>query len=160
MLQATSRRNWCPEYPARSSLSRRFCGIHHVDLRMRTSTLLLSACSALALAVVADSWLNAAEVIKVRAVEVVPLFDPESLAGKIGDAPKQVGQMKVGEELPVLACVDRKSDINVHASYQGKVVAVGEWKAKVQLLRAHGYPWEQGATTSCLGFFESISSYV
>src|SRR3990167_5880557 len=32
MLQATSRRNQCPEYPARSSLSRRFCGIHHVRL--------------------------------------------------------------------------------------------------------------------------------
>ena len=67
--------------------------------------------------------------------------------------------MKVGEELPVLACVDRKSDITVHAAYQGKVVAVGEWNAKVQLLRAHGYPWERGATTSCLGFFESMSSH-
>ena len=32
MLQAPSRRNKCPEYPARSSLSRRFCGIHHVRL--------------------------------------------------------------------------------------------------------------------------------
>jgi len=29
-LQATLRRNQCPEYPARSSLSRRFCGIHYV----------------------------------------------------------------------------------------------------------------------------------
>ena len=129
-------------------------------MRVRTTTLLLSACSALALAAVAGSWLNAAEVIKVRALEVVPLFDPETLAGSIGDAPKQVGQMKVGEELPVLACVDRKSDINVLAAYQGKVVAVGEWKAKVQLLRTHGYPWERGATTSCLDFFESISSHV
>jgi hypothetical protein len=127
---------------------------------MRTSTLLLSACSALAIAVVAGFWLNAAEVITVRAVEVVPLFDPESLAGKIGDAPKQVGQMKVGEELPVLACVDRKSDINVHAAYLGQVVAVGEWKSKVQLLRIHAYPWEQGAITSCQGFFESVSTHV
>ena len=127
---------------------------------MRTSTLLLSVCSVLALVVVAGSWLNTAEVIKVRAVEVVPLFDPESLAGKIGDAPKQVGQMMVGEELTVVACVDRKSDINVHAAYQGKLVAVGEWKAKAQLLRVHAYPWEHGATTSCQGFFESISSHV
>jgi hypothetical protein len=127
---------------------------------MRTSRLFLSACSALALAVVAGAWLNAVEVIKVRALEVVPLFDPETLAGSIGNAPKQVGEMKVGEELPVLACVDRKSDINVHAAYQGKVVAVGEWKAKVQLIRAHGFPWERGATTSCMGFFESISSHV
>lgn len=30
MLQATSRRSECPEYPAQSSLSRRFCGIHQV----------------------------------------------------------------------------------------------------------------------------------
>lgn len=29
-LQATSRRNQCPVCPARSNLSRRFCGIHHV----------------------------------------------------------------------------------------------------------------------------------
>jgi 5-methylcytosine-specific restriction endonuclease McrA len=28
MLQATSRRSECPEYPAQSGLSRRFCGIH------------------------------------------------------------------------------------------------------------------------------------
>ncbi len=96
---------------------------------MRTSRLFLSVCSALALAVLAGAWLNAAELIRVRALEVVPLFDPETLAGSIGDAPKQVGQTKVGEELPVLACVDRKSDINVLAAYQGKVVAVGEWKA-------------------------------
>ena len=127
---------------------------------MRTSTLLLAACSALGLAAFAGLWLNAAEVITVRAVEVVPLFAPESLAGKIGDAPKQVGQMEVGEELPVLACVDRKSDINVHAVFMGKVVAVGEWKAKVQLLRGHAYPWEHGAITSCQGFFESVSSHV
>ena len=30
MLQATSRRNQCPAYPARSSLSRSVCGMHHV----------------------------------------------------------------------------------------------------------------------------------
>ncbi len=35
MLQAASRRNQCPEYPARSSLCRRFCGIHYVR-QMRT----------------------------------------------------------------------------------------------------------------------------
>jgi hypothetical protein len=123
---------------------------------MRTSRLLVSVFGAIALTAVAVWWLSAAEVIKVRAVEAVPLFDPESLAGSIGDAPKQVGQLKVGEELPVLACVDRKSDTNLYAAYQGKVVAVGEWKARVQLLRSHAYPWEHGATTSCQGFFENL----
>ena len=127
---------------------------------MRTRFLLPSIASALVLAAFAVWWLSAAEVITVRAIESVPLFEPDSLAGKIGDAPKQVGQLSAGEELSVVACVDRKSDINVHAKYQGNVVAVGEWKAKVQLLRAHAYPWETGATTSCHGFFESVSAHV
>jgi hypothetical protein len=126
---------------------------------MSIRSLLPSIFGALVLAAVAVWWLSAAEVIKVRAVESVPLFEPDSLAGKIGDAPKQVGQLSVGEELSVVACVDRKSDVNVHAKYQGKVVAVGEWKAKVQLLRSHAYPWEPGATTSCQGFFESVSAH-
>jgi hypothetical protein len=123
------------------------------------SRLLVSLIGAIALAAVAVWWLRAAEVIRVRAVEAVPLFDPESLAGGIGDGPKQVGNLKVGEELPVLACVDRKSDINLHAAYQGKVVAVGEWKARVELLRSRAYPWERGATTSCQGFFEGNSTH-
>jgi hypothetical protein len=127
---------------------------------MRTRFLLPSIASALVLAAFAVWWLSAAEVITVRAIESVPLFEPDSLAGKIGDAPKQVGQLSAGEELLVVACVDRKSDINVYAKYQGNVVAMGEWKAKVQLLRAHTYPWEMGATTSCRGFFESVSAHV
>jgi hypothetical protein len=114
---------------------------------MQMSRLLVSLIGAIALAAVAVWWLRAAEVIRVRAVEAVPLFDPESLAGGIG------------EELPVLACVDRKSDINLHAAYQGKVVAVGEWKARVELLRSRAYPWERGATTSCQGFFEGNSTH-
>lgn len=40
MPRATSRRNSCPEYPARSSSSRRFCGIHHVR-RQRNMALLI-----------------------------------------------------------------------------------------------------------------------
>jgi hypothetical protein len=126
---------------------------------MRTNTLLLSATGVLAAGFIAAWWLNASEIIRVRAVEAVPLFEPESLAGKIGDSTREVGQLKVGEELLVSACVDRKSDINLYASYQGRVVAVGEWKAKVQLLRSRAYPWEAGAITSCQGYFESVSTH-
>jgi hypothetical protein len=125
---------------------------------MRTNMLLLSATGALALSLITAWWLNASEIIRVRAVETVPLFDPGSLAGKIGDSPKKVGQLEVGEELFVSACVDRKSDINLYAAYQGRIVAVGEWKAKVQLLRSPAYPWEAEAITSCQGYFESVSA--
>lgn len=118
---------------------------------MRTRFLLPSIFGALVLAAIAAWWLSAAEAITVRAIESVPLFEPQSLAGKVGDVPKQVGQLRAGEELLVVACVDRKSDVNLHATHQGKVVAVGEWKAKVQLLRSHAFPWEPGATTSCPG---------
>ena len=126
---------------------------------MRTTLLLPSVISSLALVAIAAWWLSASEVVRVRAIEDVPLFEPESLAGKQGDTPKQVGELKVGKELAVVACVDRKSDINVHATYEGRVVAVGEWKAKVQLLRTPAYPWQRGAITSCQGFFESVSAH-
>jgi hypothetical protein len=126
---------------------------------MHTSRLLVSVLVFLVVAAVAAWWLGATEVLRVRAIEVVPLFDPSTLAGKIGDAPKQVGELDVGEELPVISCEDRKSDINLHATYQGKVVAVGEWKAKVKLLRRKAFPWEQNATSSCRGFFGSISAH-
>ena len=104
-------------------------------------------------------WLRAPEIIVVQALGTVPLFDPNSLAGAIGDTPKEVGLLKPGEKLQVVECVDRKSDLNVHANYQGQVVAVGEWKAQVVLRRHHAYPWEQGAITSCRGFFERISTH-
>jgi hypothetical protein len=126
---------------------------------VRTSALLLSVSGALALSAAAGWWLSSAEVLRIRAIEDVPLFAPESLAGDIGEAPKQISQLKAGAELPVLACVDTKSNINLHAEYQGKVVAVGEWQAKIQLLRGHAYPWEPRATTSCQGFFESLSAH-
>lgn len=126
---------------------------------MPTRLILLAAVSSLALAALVALWLSANEVLKVRALESVQLFEPESLAGKIGDAPTEVGQLKAGEELPVTACVDRKSDINLYAEYQGKIVVVGEWKARVQVARGHAYPWEPRATTSCQGFFESVSTH-
>ena len=127
-------------------------------MRVRKSSLVALAFSVLAMATAAIVLMNSAEVIKVRAVDDVPLFDPSSLAGQIGDEPKLVGLLKAGEELPVLACVDSKSDINVHAAYQGSEVAVGEWKAKVRLIRVKTPLWQQGAITSCRGFFEAISS--
>lgn len=126
---------------------------------MHTRLVLITAFCSLALAAMAAWWLSASEVIKVRALETVPLIDPDSLGGKIGDSPKQIGQLKAGEELPVSACVDRKSDINLYALHQGKTVAVGEWKARIQVVRDHAYPWEPGATTSCQGFFESVSTH-
>jgi hypothetical protein len=104
-------------------------------------------------------WLWAREIVVVRAIDTVPLFDPNSLAGTIGDSPKEVGQLKPGEELKVIACVDRKSDFNIHASYHGQTVAVGEWKGEIVLYRRHAYPWQQGAITSCLGMFEHVSKH-
>lgn len=104
-------------------------------------------------------WIWATEVVVVHAIDTVPLFDPNSLAGAIGDSPKVVGQLKPGEELEVIACVDRKSDFNIHASYQGQTVAVGEWKGEIVLYRHHAYPWQQGTITSCLGLFEQVSKH-
>jgi hypothetical protein len=124
---------------------------------MRISTLALLSLGVLAGLSVFGCWVSAAEVVKVRAVETVPLFDPNSLAGQIGDAPHQVGELAVGQELSVVSCTDRKSDFNILAAYQDKVVAVGEWKAEVQLLRRPALPWEQGAITSCQGFYKSVS---
>jgi hypothetical protein len=125
---------------------------------MHTNTFLLSAAGIITSSFIAIGWLNSSETVRIRAVETVPLFEPGSLAGKIGDSPKEVGQLKAGEELAVSACIDRKSDINLYAFYQGRVVAVGDWKAKIQLLRSQAYPWEEGAITSCQGYFENVST--
>jgi hypothetical protein len=104
-------------------------------------------------------WLWVREIVVVRAIDTIPLFDPNSLAGAIGDSQKVVGQLKPGEELEVIACVDSKSDFNIHASYQGQTVAVGEWEGEIILYRRHAYPWQQGAITSCLGMFEHVSKH-
>lgn len=124
---------------------------------MRTTTLTLVLLGSLSGLSVFGWWLNAAEIVRVRAVETVPLFDPKSLAGQIGDTPLKIGELAVGQELSVVSCSDRKSDINLLAAYQDKVAIVGEWKAKVQLLRRPAYPWEHGAISSCQGFYESVS---
>jgi len=98
-------------------------------------------------------WLRAPEIVIVRAIDIVPLFDPSSLSGSITTIPKVVGELKSGETLTIKECVDTKSDINFHALYKGQIVTIGEWKAKIDLLRHHAYPWEKNATTSCLGLF-------
>lgn len=125
---------------------------------MRTLTACVGALGCIAVATAAAWWLSSSEILKVRALETVPLFEPNSLAGTAGEKPLQVGQLAAGEEAQVLGCEDRKSDINLHAIHQGKAVVVGEWEAKVLLLRGHAYPWEPGATTSCHGFFASLSA--
>ena len=100
-------------------------------------------------------WLVAPERITVRAIGAVPLFDPMSLAGGVGDGPKPVAQLNPGEELEVIECVDTKTDVNLQARYRGQVVVIGEWKAPTTILRRHAYPWEHGATSSCRGLFGS-----
>lgn len=103
-------------------------------------------------------WITApTEILRVRAIDRVTLFDPNSLATYDGSGLRAVGQLNPGQELEVLACADRKSDINVYALYQGREVAVGEWQARVELHRRRALPWEKGATASCHGFFRSIS---
>lgn len=124
---------------------------------MRANTLTLVLLGSLSGLCVIGWWLNAAEIVRVRAVENVPLFDPKSLAGQIGDTPLQIGELAAGQELSVVSCTDTKSDINLLAAYQDKVAVVGEWKARVQLLRRPAHPWEQGAISSCQGFYESVS---
>ena len=57
---------------------------------MRPVSFIASALSVFVAAVVAIGWTGSAEIITVWSVEAVPLFDPETLAGKIGDLPKQV----------------------------------------------------------------------
>lgn len=124
---------------------------------MRTTTLTLVLLGSLSGLCIFGWWLNAAEIVRVRAVETVPLFDPKSLAGQIGGIPLQIGVLAVGQELSVVSCTDTKSDINLLAAYQDKVAVVGEWKAKIQLLRRPAHPWEEGAIFSCRGFYESVS---
>jgi len=105
-------------------------------------------------------WLiSGAERIVLRAVDTVALYDPSSLAGRIGDSPRRVGMLVAGEEIQVLECVDRKSDINIHVMFNGSVVAVGEWEARIQLQRKRVLPWQHGATSSCLGYFQERSGY-
>jgi hypothetical protein len=97
------------------------------------------------------------EVLRVRAIDRVSLYDPQSLAGAHGTPPLQLGNLEPGYELKVSACVDRKTDINIHAVHQGRELAVGEWHARVELLRRRAFIWEDGATMTCRGFFRSIS---
>ncbi|RCU45208.1 hypothetical protein DU002_15915 [Corallincola holothuriorum] len=124
---------------------------------MKAKHMLIIAFLLLASSGVIYFWIALPESITVRAIGNVPLFDPNTLAGKVGDVPLEVGVLKPGDELQVIACVDSKSDINVHARYQGKEVAVGEWKEEIILLRRHAFPWEDSAIISCRWFFQHVS---
>lgn len=97
-------------------------------------------------------WLRAPEIIIVRAINSVPLFDPNSLAGTITTSPKVVGELKPDETLVVVECVDTKSDVILNALYKAQIVTIGDWQAKIELRRHHAYPWEHGAITSCVGY--------
>jgi hypothetical protein len=128
-------------------------------MRMRTPSIVATAIGVVVIVAAGITWINNAEMIHVRAIESVPLFDPESLAGQHGEQPRLVGQLPAGQELQVVACVDTKSDINLQAKFQGKEVTVGDWKAKVQLVRRPAPLWEPGAISSCQGFFQSLSAH-
>ena len=58
------------------------------------------------------------EVIALVANQDVPLLDPGTLAGKIGDLPTTIAVLKPGQSVPVVDCHDRKSDIDLVVSYQ------------------------------------------
>lgn len=93
------------------------------------------------------------EVITLVANQDVPLLDPGTLAGKIGDLPTTIAVLKPGQSVPVVDCHDRKSDIDLVVSYQGrKVVAGGSFKS-FTLTRRPASMRESGAINGCLGLF-------
>ena len=75
---------------------------------MRPAALALAIISALAMAMLV---LLRAEKLHVVALTAVQLYDPATVAGKIGEQPKILGVMSPGDRLPVVECFDRKSDI-------------------------------------------------
>jgi hypothetical protein len=93
------------------------------------------------------------EIITLVANQNVPLLDPETLAGRIGGLPTTIAALTPGQSLPVVDCHDRKSDIDLVVSYQGRnVVAGGSFKA-FTLTRRPASMREAGAINACLGLF-------
>ena len=91
------------------------------------------------------------EVISVVARKDLPLLDPNTLVGKIGDRPTVIAVLPAGHSLPVIECHDRKSDIDVIAQYNGKRVVPGWSPGAYKLNRRAASMREAGAISTCLG---------
>jgi hypothetical protein len=98
------------------------------------------------------------EIITVEGQRETPLYDPNTLAGAWGSGPTVLGTLRSGEKLQVVACNDRKSDIDIHVSYRGAVAALGGHKGDFVLARKTVSLWDDGATNSCRGFFGSFDN--
>ena len=93
------------------------------------------------------------EVITLVANQDVPLLDPATLAGKIGDLPTTIAVLKPGQSVSVVDCHDRKSDIDIVVSYQGRNLVAGGGFKSFTLTRRPASMRESGAINGCLGLF-------
>ena len=98
-----------------------------------------------------------AEEITAEATEPVPLYDANTVAGPWGKKLLTVETLRSGQRVRVTECQDRKSDIDLLAVRAGLIVVIGGNSRSLRLHRRDVSLWSQGATTSCRGFFESIS---
>jgi len=117
---------------------------------MRARRLLVLTAVTAAVFGIGAVWLVRPEGITVVAVEAMPLY-----VRSPGNPPKVVGSMRPGKRLQVLGCDDTKSDIELHVSYQGQLAVLGEEFGKFRIHRQHIYPWQEGAVTTCRGFYEA-----
>ena len=93
------------------------------------------------------------EVISLVAVQDVPLLDPTTLAGAIGDRPTTVAVLHAGQSVPVVDCRDRKSDIGLVVIHEGSSVVAGGTSNSYTLVRRAASMREVGAINACLGLF-------
>jgi hypothetical protein len=118
---------------------------------------LAAAAVAVALVGLGGAWLVSPEAITVVAEEAMPLYAPVSSSSPQRPPLQKVGMLKPGEQLAVVGCEDTKSDLEPHVRYQGQPTLLGERFGRFKLYRHHIYPWQEGAVTTCRGFYAASS---
>lgn len=93
------------------------------------------------------------EVISLVAKQDVPLFDPNTLAGKIGNRPTTIAVLHPGQSVPVVDCRDRKSDMDLVVVHEGKQLVAGGTSGSYALIRRTVSMREPGAISACVGLF-------
>lgn len=122
---------------------------------MRALPKILLACSAAIAGLSAVGF--RAEEITAEATSAVPLYDASTVAGPWGTKLVTVATLSAGERVQVTECRDRKSDIELLTVRSGVTVVIAGGAGSIKLHRREVAPWSQHATSTCRGFFESIS---
>jgi hypothetical protein len=97
------------------------------------------------------------EEITAEALAPVPLYDANTVAGPWGTKLVIVETLRAGEAVRVTECRDRKSDIELLTVRAGLPVVIAGDSRSLRLHRRDVAAWSPNSTTSCRGFFQSMS---